>query len=217
MPRTLLLAAGLLVVVCAAAAQTPSLKLPGKSAIKELPPVVPPAAVPGPSAVPGEPLGFTPVPPPVENRVDDLIAELEALLVDKARIEKKEQELRAEIRRKLDALNEKVNNLGAGPGTGPAVGRVFNPTVAAAPARVGRIIIEGADDKKVDIAARQALEKAGLTPGQVYRRSALDQAREGMVSAGLTRVSLETVTSGQSAGGGAILDIRVRFATEGDR
>ncbi|MBN9118925.1 MAG: hypothetical protein J0I06_07160 [Planctomycetes bacterium] len=122
-----------------------------------LPPrdLLPPPPVPSPTP----PLGPT-APAPREKSVDDLLAELEDLQAQKARLEKQEAELKATIRKRLDAQTERLKKLGV-------------TQEAKGPDRVGRIIIEGntkTPDKKI-------LALLELQPGQILTYLGLEEAR----------------------------------------
>src|SRR5205823_11197464 len=90
-----------------------------------------------PSVVP--PLPRQSIPPqsvpvaPKEPTVDEMLDSLERLRAQKLEIEKREQELVAAIRRKIEKQAERLERLGVAPR--PA---------AATPDRVGRIVIVGA-------------------------------------------------------------------------
>jgi hypothetical protein len=207
---SLLQVVGLLAVVTAAAAQPPPPVVPGAPRGPQVPPIsstAPPLVPTAPPLVPTAP-SFVPA-PPAEPSIEQLLKELEAVQAQKAEILKREADLKAAVQKKLEAIQKQADKLGAGKAAPDAGGLAEGQQP---PRIVGRVVIEGAANKKVDQMTREVLDKVGLTPGAVYRRPALDDARELLGKAGFTRANLETVTTGPGA-----LDIRVRFAPEGDR
>lgn len=160
--RTLLLSVALVVAAGAALAQPkPSL----------IPPPSPP--------IPSPPLPYVP-PVPAEKTVDELLTELERVQADKAALEKREQDLKASVRKKLDAQNERLKKLGLAP---PA------PAKDKEPDRVGRIIIEG----NQRTSEKTILELLELQPGQILLYPALEPARARLEKYGLLAVRVEVV------------------------
>lgn len=181
--RLMLLAAGLLAVVCGAGAQAPP-----PSPAPTLPPAPPalpdivgpvfPRPVPVAPAIPD--VGPGVVPAPYQKSVEQMILELESLTEQKAQIEKKAGELRGEIRKKLDALNDRVSKIDGGKGKGATGG---------GPTRVGRVRLEGfagKDEPKV----LEVLEAAGLRPGQILRYPELEATRGRIERMGFQRVEV---------------------------
>lgn len=168
--RPVLLAAGLLAVVCGAGSQAPP---PSPApALPPAPPALPDIVGPvlpksGPVAPALPDVGPGVVPAPYQKSVEQMVLELEALTEQKAQIEKKANELRAEIRKKLDALNDRVSKIDGGKG---------KEAKGGGPARVGRVRLEGfagKDEPKV----LEVLEAAGLRPGQIIRYPELEATR----------------------------------------
>lgn len=179
-PRKLLVVAALLVAAGASRSQPPeALRLPR---LPSTPPPSPPVYTP-------------PVPPapPPEKSVDDLLVELERVQAEKVAIEKREQELKATLRKKLEQQTERLKKLGVAPPV---------PVKEAEPDRIGRIIIEGNErtpDKKI-------LDLLELQPGQILQYPALEPARTRLEKYGLLAVRVEVVpgTNGQ------FKDVRVK-------
>ena len=138
--RTLLVSAGLLVVVYGSATSQPTLtppvsvaappnklpKAPSTLALPEIPlppntearatPQPPSSILPPAPPLPTAPRTSTPPPaPPAEKSVDDLLTELERVQLLKADLDKKEQELKAAIRKKLELQTERLKKLGGAP------------------------------------------------------------------------------------------------------
>lgn len=133
-----------------------------------------------------------------EKSVDDLLAELERLRARKAEVEKKEQELTAALRKKLQTQTERLQKLGVAP----------KDTTHAEPDRVGRIIIEGntkTPDKKI-------LENLDIRPGQLLRYPALEAARAKLEKAGFAGTTIEIVASESDL---KFKDIRIRVNEPG--
>lgn len=184
--RSLFFAAGMLVLVGSGTAQQPI-----------APPVETPA-LPKPSVVP--PIARPPAPSPARP-IDQMLDELERVQVQKAELEKKEQELKATIHKALEKQTERLNKLGAAP----------KAAKAAEPDRVGRITLSGfaeKDEKKV----REIL---GLSPGQVLQYPRLEDARIKLQRAGFDGVSVEVFPNGPAES--TFKDIRVTSRTEADR
>jgi hypothetical protein len=181
--RPMLLAAGLLAVVCGAAAQSPP--PPPAPNLPPAPPATPdivgpvlPRSVPGAPALPD--VGPGVVPAPYQKSVEQMILDLEVLTAQKAQIEKKSSELRAGIRKKLDALNDRVSKIDGGKG---------KEAKGGGPARVGRVQLEGfagTDEPKV----LEVLEAAGLRPGQILRYPELEATRSRIERMGFKRVEV---------------------------
>jgi hypothetical protein len=94
---------------------------------------------------------------PPEKSVDELLSELERVQAQKAELEKKEQELKALVRKRLEKQTERLNKL----------------LPPANPDRVGQIIIEG----NTTTPNQKILDMLGITPGDVLRYPALEEAR----------------------------------------
>jgi hypothetical protein len=178
--RTLLVPAGLLIVVCGAASSQPQ----PTPTTPPPPPVV--AGVQPPPPVYVKPV--TPTPPslvipavPQEKSVDELLNDLEQLQAQKAELEKRERELKATLRKRLEKQAERLNKLGVAP----------QPAKEPEPDRVGRIVIEGntkTPDKKI-------LEKLELFPGQILQQPALEAARARLEKAGFRGVKVEVISN----------------------
>ncbi len=154
----------------------------------------PPAPSTGPSpafAVPvAPPVPVKPTPPP-EPTVEDLLTALERVQAEKAALDKKEQELKTTVRKKLEQQAERLNKLGV------------TPKDAKEADRVGRIIIEGnaaKDEKKI-------LDAMGMRPGQVLQYPVLEAARTKLEKAGFKSVTVEVLPGELDA---TFKDIRVR-------
>ena len=180
--RTLLLSVALLVVAGAAHSQPqPPAVLPSPRldfappAPPATPPVVPPSLVM--PALPPAP----PAPPP-EKTVDQLLTELERVQAEKAAIEKKEQELKVLLRKKLEQQTERINKLGVGPSVAP-------PPKEKRPDRVGRIMIEG----NAKIPTEKVRELIGLQPGEIFQYPALEVSRANLEKYGFLGVTVEIV------------------------
>jgi hypothetical protein len=191
--RTVLVSTALLAVCGAAASQPqppPRLEFPIPS---------PPASVPPPE-VP-VPADFKKPTAPVEKSVDDLLNELERIQAQKAALEKQEQELKAAIRKKLEAQAERLKKLGVAP---------KDAKDAKEPDRVGRIIIEGntkTSDSKI-------LNLLNLRPGQLLRYPALEESRKNLETAGFRGVFVEVVPNELDS---TFKDIRVKVDESGRR
>ena len=187
--RTLFVSAGLLAIVCGSVYSGPSSPLPTP---EDLGPTRPPATIPPPS---------TPLPViPKEKSVEELLDELERLQAQKAELEKKEQELKALVRKKLEKQAERLNKLGVAP----------QPAKEPEPDRVGRIVIQGfaaKDEKKV----REAL---GIVPGQILQYPALKEAPRRLEKAGFSGATVEVIPNELDS---HFKDIRVKSAAELDR
>ncbi len=179
--RTLLVSAGLLVIVGGAPAQ------------KIVPPpgAVPTPVFPAPPADARIPPTAVPVPPvPQVKSVDDLLTELENLRAQKAELEKREQDLNAALRKKLDAQAERLKKLGTAP-------------KSAEPDRVGKIVLEGNAAKF----EKEILGAIGMRPGQVFNYPALEEARTKLEKAGWRDVAVEVLPSEPDS---IIKDIRIK-------
>ncbi|WP_171471993.1 POTRA domain-containing protein [Frigoriglobus tundricola] len=134
-----------------------------------------------------------PTPPP-EKTVEALLNELEQVQAQKAELEKKEQELKTTVRKKLEQQAERLNKLGVTPA----------PAKPAQPDRVGRIIIEGntqTPDKKI-------LDALTFQPGQALQYPRLEDARVKLQKVGFRSVSVEVVPN--DLDDTVFKDIRVR-------
>jgi hypothetical protein len=86
----------------------------------DLPPAPPSAPTfPSPTVV----VPSTPPAPTPEKSVEQLLADLERVQAEKAALEKKEQELKTTIRKKLDQQTERLKKLGVGPAVPPDLTR----------------------------------------------------------------------------------------------
>ncbi len=181
----------------------------------------PPTTIPSPN-VPTAP-AWKPEPPsppvaPREKTVDELLAELEDVQAQKARLDKQEAELKAAIRKKLDAQAERLKKLGVAPEP-DKVGRVIVEgsdrggdrviLKPGEPDRVGKIIIEG----NTKTPNEKILKLVELQPGQVLQYPALEAARERLKKAGFRDVVVEVIANEQYS---AFTDIRVKV-TEADK
>jgi hypothetical protein len=169
-----------LLVACAASAQSsrPALpKLPVSPA-----PDTPAVPVPLPAGIPEVPR---------EKTTDDLLAEIEQLRAQKAELDKKEQELTAALRKKLDAQAERLKKLG------------LAPKEAKEPDRVGRIIIEG-NTKTPDFKILDALD---LRPGNLLRYPDIEKSRAKLEKLGLRDVMVEVLPNELDS---SFKDIRVK-------
>ncbi len=168
--RVAFVSVALLIACGAAVSQQPTpppVVLPSGPNIPAVNPPLPPPTV------------VVPVSPPAPSSVDDLLNQLERVQAEKAALEKKEQELKAAIRKKLDAQAERLKKLGIAP----------KEAKEKEPDRVGRIIIEGntkTPDKKI-------LDKLEFCPGQLLHYPALDAARARLEKAGFRGVTVEVV------------------------
>jgi hypothetical protein len=171
-----------LLVVCGAATsqpQPPRLKFPSIPAAP-----VPNVTVPVP-------------PPPAPPSVDQLLDALERVQAQKAALEKQEQELKAAIRKRLEAQAERLKKLG-----------VAAPEKEKEPDRVGRIIVEGntkTSDSKI-------LNLLNLRPGQLLRYPALEESRKNLETAGFRGVFVEVVPNELDT---PLKDIRVKVDESG--
>ncbi len=129
--------------------------------------------------------------------MDDLLTELEAVQARMVELNKKEQELKAAVRQKLEKQAERLKKVGVGP-------------KATEPDRVGRILIEG-NRKTAD---KKILEALGLAPGEVLRYPALEEARIKLEQTGLKDVSVEVVPGAPAP---EFKDIRIRVREPFDR
>ena len=120
-----------------------------------------------------------PVPPPPPPSVEQLLDALERIQAQKAAIEKQEQELKAAIRKKLEAQAERLKKLGVAP----------QPAKEAEPDRVGQITIEG-NTKTPDKTIRNMLS---LFPGQVLKYPQLEESRKTLEKYGFLGVTVEVV------------------------
>ena len=178
--RALVISAALLIVSGAAHSQPKPAPAP--------PPSQPPAVF-----IPAAPPVTVPVPPPPPPSVEQLLDELERVQAQKAALEKKEQELKAAIRKKLEAQTERLKKLGVAP----------QPAKEAEPDRVGRIIIEG-NTKTPDEKIHALLE---LRPGQILQYPKLDTARTRLEKAGFSGATVEVLPDEI---GSTFKDVRVK-------
>jgi len=134
-----------------------------------------------------------PTPPP-EKTVEELLNELERVQAQKAELEKKEQDLKTTVRKKLEQQTERLNKLGVTP----------VPAKPAQPDRVGRIIIEGntqTPDEKI-------LNALALQPGQILQHTRLEYARMRLQKAGFRSVIVEIIPN--DLGDDTFKDVRIR-------
>jgi hypothetical protein len=77
------------------------------------------------------------------------------------------------------------------------------------------IVIEGAPSKRVEVAARETLAKVGLSPGEILRIPALEQARDAMTKASPAGTAVEVLPIPKPHGAADLehTDILVRFGT----
>jgi hypothetical protein len=193
--RKLLVSVGLLAVVCGVATSQPVPPVPpvpSPSPRLEFPPPGPPPANIPPVIVPTAPTYPVPPAPPPEKTVDELLNDLERVQTQKAELDKREQELKATIRKKLEKQTERLNKLGVTP-----------KKEEKEPDRVGRIIIEG-NTKTPD---QKILEKVDLLPGQILHYPALEASRARLEKAGFTGVVVEVIANEMDS---KFKDIRVR-------
>jgi hypothetical protein len=144
------------------------------------------------------PADFKKPPAPPEKSVDDLLNELERVQAQKAELEKKEQELKAQLRKKLEAQTERLKKLGVA------------PKDAKEPDRVGRITIEG-NTKTSD---NKILNLLNLRPGQLLRYPALEESRKNLETAGFRGATVEVVPNEIDS---TFKDIRVKVDESGSK
>jgi hypothetical protein len=128
-PRTLLVSA--LVLAACGVAFTQSQPPPRPTVTPDpAPQAIPPTAVPvAPQAIPQPPRVAVPDVPLSEKSLDQLLDRLEALRGQKAELEKLEQEVLKEVRRKLEKQSDRINRLGIMPSdplVAPAVPSISN-------------------------------------------------------------------------------------------
>jgi hypothetical protein len=170
--RILLVSVGLL-VICGVTSSQPT---PVPSKAPPAPPLnLTPKTLPTQSDLIPAPLSVPTA--PAEKSVDELLTELERVQAQKASLEKKEQELKTLLQKKLEQQSERLKKLGVAP----------QPAKGAEPDRVGQIILEGnakKDEKKI-------LDALGLHPGQVLQYPKLEGARARLQKAGFRDVAIE--------------------------
>jgi hypothetical protein len=191
--RTLVVAVGLLVAA-------------GGYVVSQTPP--PPAPVPGPGQPysvpppptapsdfpPPAPTPPTPPAPPAEKSIDRLLDDLEAIRAQKAELLKREQELMKDIRQKLEKQAERAARLGIVPAKKDA----------AVPDRVGRIVIEGADEK----AEKKIMDLVNFRPGQVLQYPEVEGTRLRLHKAGFELATVAVEASGDDG----FVDILIRVS-----
>jgi hypothetical protein len=151
----------------------------------------PPAAQTIPSfELPSLPSHPNPPAPPAEKSIEQTLDELERVQAQKAELDKKELELKAAVRKKLEQQSERLNKLG--------VRKVVEPD------RVSRIFIEG-NTKTAD---QTILDILGVAPGQVLQQPWLEVARGRLEKAGFRNVVVEVVPG---LAGTEFKDIRVKL------
>src|SRR5437763_5743531 len=199
--RSYLLVAVLVLPAVAAVAYTQSQPpavppLPSPPVVQQADPAPPPAAIRPPEGriIPPQSVPVA----PKEPTVDEMLDSLERLRAQKAEIEKREQELVAAIRRKIEKQAERLERLGVAPR--PA---------AATPDRVGRIVIVGASGE----AEKRIVKLVGLTPGEVLNYPALAEAQRKLGLAGFPGASVQPHPSENGSG---YVDVVVRVAIGGD-
>ena len=195
--RTVLVSAALLTLCGAVSSQPPQLPPLPVPARLDFSPPAPPGVPPPPAFVvpAAPPVPVKPTPPP-EKSVEELLNELERVQAQKAELEKKEQELKATVLKKLEQQTERLQKLGVA------------PKDAKMPDRVGRIIIEGNDAKD----EKKILEAVGMRPGQVLQYPVLEFARARLEKAGFKSVTVEVLPNELDS---TFKDIRVKV-TEPD-
>jgi hypothetical protein len=117
------------------------------------------------------PVPTTVSPPPVKS-LDQMLDELEALRVQKAEIEKKEQDLIKVIQQKAEKQADRLKRLG-----------IASPAAANSPVRIGRIKIEG-NERTSDGKIMKIVKMENFSPGQVLEYPELEEARIRLVKAG---------------------------------
>ena len=186
--RTVLVSAALLAFCGAVTSQPPPPPAPGPIGD----PLSTPPAAPRPDLYRPAPVVPTaPTLPLAEKTVEELLTELERVQSEKAALEKKEQELKATVRKKLEQQAERLNKLGV------------TPKDMKTPDRVGQIFIEG-NTKTAD---QKILDKLDFRPGQVLQYPSLEIARAKLEKAGFKSVTVEAVPGELDA---TFKDIRVR-------
>ena len=207
--RIAFVAAALLIVSAAAHSQPQPKPAPQPPSSGGL--IPPPGAPSTPPAAYAVPLGPTAVPPPPEKSVEDLLNELERVQAEKAALEKREQDLKAALRKKLEAQVERLRKLGVAPSERDKVGRALiegdapaGDRVIAKPDRVGRIIIEG-NTKTAD---QTVLVLVDFQAGQILHYPALETAKTKLQKAGFTDVTVEVVPNNLDSG---FKDVRVKL------
>lgn len=178
--RIVFVSAALLVVSGAALSQP-----------KVVPPVPPPPANGNLIPPPSVPLPAVPV-APREKTVDELLSELEQVQAQKAALDKQEAELKAAIRKKLDAQAERLKKLG-----------VAGPAKDKEPDRIGRIVIEG----NTKTAEQTIFFLIEFRAGQVLHYPTLEAARQRLEKAGFTDVAVEVMPGAAHAN---YCDVRVK-------
>lgn len=191
--RKLIVFFGLFAVVCGAATSQP----------KPVPIApTPPSLVPTPPGTGAAPIGIPTAPayvPPPEKSVEELLTDLERVQAQKAELDKREQELKATIRKKLEKQAERLNKLG-----------VMPKKEEKEPDRVGRITIEGnvkTPDKKI-------LALVELQPGQILPYPELEAARSRLQKAGFRDATVEVIPNEVDS---HFKDIRVKVIEKDDR
>jgi hypothetical protein len=196
--RSLLLAAGVLVVGSWAGAQPLPAQLPAAPVVPSggvvpgLPPLVPsapPALVPQPQ--PGEliPPTVTSVPPivptaPAEKSIEQLLKELEGVQAQKADLLKREADLKAAVQKKLESIQKQVDKLGAG--GAPGANKADGPNLIR---RVELMGFADRDEKEVNA----IVAKAGLVPGGLLTKPMMDAVQGRLAMAGFPGVSFEVI------------------------
>jgi outer membrane protein assembly factor BamA len=112
-----------------------------------------------------------------------MLDELEALRVQKAEIEKKEQELIKAIQQKAARQAERIRQL------------IIAPPAAGAPLRISRIMIEG-NERTTD---GKIMKIVNLLPGEVLEYPELEKARMRLANAGFQMASVEVIGNGDSS------------------
>lgn len=146
------------------------------------PPATPPVIPPPTFVVQPPPAVVVPPAPPPEKTVDQLLTDLERVQAEKAAIEKREQELKVLLRKKLEQQTERINKLGVGPSVAP-------PPKEKKAECVGRIIIEG----NAKISTDKIRELIELQAGQILQPSVLEAARVKLEKYGFLGVTVEVV------------------------
>jgi hypothetical protein len=158
------------------------------------------------------PVTPSPPAPPPEKSVDDLLTELERVQAQKAELEKKEQELKATLRKKLEQQTERLQKLGVGPkaakpaGSGPTGHLNIEDVLTDGGSRIGlvtsprtqHIIIDQVVTTGIaDTERKLILDAIGAEPGQVFLYPVvLDEMRNRLEKAGFRSATVEVLGGG---------------------
>jgi outer membrane protein assembly factor BamA len=116
--------------------------------------------------------------PVKEKSLDQMLDELEALRVQKAQMEKKEQELLKAIQQKAAKQAERMKQLGT-----------TSPAESKGPVRIRLIKIEG-NERTTD---GKIMKMVNFLPGQVLEYPELEKARMRLEKAGFQRAAVEVI------------------------